>query len=114
MKMTIEIPEDVLAEVMLLTGQSTKRDAVEFALRESARRAKQHRIWREGLRLTPEQAAADALPQPSDALDAPDIDEAAVAQFLAHAEQRRERRRQRTTGFQLNEPPPPPYGQSAE
>jgi Arc/MetJ family transcription regulator len=42
MKMTIEIPEDVLAELMQLTGHQTKRDAVEFALREAARRAK----WR--------------------------------------------------------------------
>ena len=33
MKMTIEIPEDVLTELMHLTGHQTKRDAVEFALR---------------------------------------------------------------------------------
>jgi hypothetical protein len=109
MKMTIEIPEDVLAEVMLLTGKTTKREAVEFALRESARRAKQKRIWGEGLGLTPEQMAAESQPQPSDALDAPDIDEEAVARFLANAAKRRERRRQRLAMFQLNEPQSP-YG----
>ncbi len=51
---------------------------MEFALREAARRARQHRIWSEGLGLTPEQLAADAAPKPSDRLDAPDIDEEAV------------------------------------
>ena len=109
MKMTIEIPEDVLAEVMLLTGKSTKREAVEFALRESARLAKQHRIWGEGLGLTPEQIAADAQPQPSDALDAPDIDHEAVARFLANAAKRRERQQKRAALFSLNENQAP-YG----
>jgi hypothetical protein len=109
MKMTIEIPEDVLAEVMLLTGKTTKREAVEFALRESARLAKQHRIWSEGLGLTPEQMAAEAQPQPSDALDAPDIDEEAVARFLANAAKRRERQQKRAALFGLNEDQAP-YG----
>ena len=110
MKMTIEIPEDVLAEVMLLTGKQTKRDAVEYALRESARRAKQRRIWREGLGLTPEQVAAEALPQPSDELDAPDIDQEAVQRFLANAEARRQRENQREATFGVNEPPAPYHG----
>jgi hypothetical protein len=105
MKMTIEIPEDVLAEVMLLTGKPTKRDAVEFALREAARRAKQARIWGEGLGLTPAQLAAEAAPQPSDHLDAPDIDDEAVRRFLANAEQRRLRKRQRQSQPQVNKPP---------
>lgn len=111
MKMTIEIPEDVLAEVMLLTGKTTKREAVEFALRESARLAKQHRIWGEGLGLTPEQIAADAQPQPSDALDAPDIDHEAVARFLANAAKRRERQQRRAALFSVNEDQSP-YGSS--
>ena len=55
MKMTIEIPEDVLAELMQLTGHHTKRDAVEFALREAARRAKWRRVWSEGLGMTPDE-----------------------------------------------------------
>lgn len=110
MKMTIEIPEDVLAEVMLLTGKPTKRDAVEFALREAARRAKQARIWSQGLGLTPEQLAADAAPQPSDLLDAPDIDEAAVQRFLANSDKRRLRRQQRQAAFQANEPPSSYHG----
>jgi hypothetical protein len=103
MKMTIEIPEDVLAEVMLLTGKTTKREAVEYALRESARRAKQHRIWSEGLGLTPEQIAAEAQPQPSDLLDAPDIDQEAVARFLANAAKRRERQQKRAALPGFNE-----------
>lgn len=107
MKMTIEIPEDVLAEVMLLTGKQTKRDAVEFALREAARRAKQHRIWSEGLGLTPAQLDAEAAPRPSDLLDAPDIDENAVQRFLANAETRRRRQQQRQATFSVNEPSDP-------
>lgn len=103
MKMTIEIPEEVLTEVMLLTGKSTKRDAVEYALREAARRAKRTRIWSEGLGLSPEQMAAEGMPQPSDLLDAPEIDEAAVQRFLANAALRRQREEQRKTASQLNE-----------
>lgn len=107
MKMTIEIPGDVLSEVMLLTGKPTKREAVEFALREAARRAKQARIWGEGLGLTPAQLAAEAAPQPSDMLDAPDIDNDAVQRFLASAEQRRQRQEQLRATTQANEPPAP-------
>lgn len=110
MKMTIEIPEDVLAEVMLLTGKTTKREAVEFALRESARRAKQHRIFSEGLQLTPAQIEAEAAPKPSDLLDAPDIDWDAVKRFSANSEKRRIRYEQsRHTDNMLNEDQSP-YG----
>jgi Arc/MetJ family transcription regulator len=89
MKMTIEIPEDVLAEVMLLAGKKTKREAVEFALREAARRAKQRRLFSEGLGLTPAQAEAEAAPKASDLLDAPDIDHEAVRRFSESAAKRR-------------------------
>lgn len=105
MKMTIEIPEDVLAEVMLLTGKKTKRDAVEFALRDVAHRAQRHRVWTtlfDGI--TPEQLAADAAPKPSDLIDPPDIDEEAVQRALA-AEDRRRAFRQRLAQIEptLNE-----------
>ncbi len=103
--MTIEIPEGVLTEVMLLTGKSTKRDAVEYALREAARRAKRTRIWSEGLDLSADQLAAEATPQPSDLLDAPEIDEDAVQRFLANAALRRQREERRKAPSQVNEPP---------
>ena len=105
MKMTIEIPADVLAEVMLLAGKSTKREAVEFALREAARRAKQRRLFSEGLQLTPEQIEAEAAPKPSDLLDAPDIDWDAVKRFSENAEKRRLLdEKWRASGGMLNEP----------
>ncbi len=105
MKMTIEIPEDVLAELMRLTGHPTKRDAVEFALREAARRAKWRRVWSEGLGLGPDELAADAAPKPADLIDAPDIDSAAVDRALASVVRRRARRAQLGHGdYALNEP----------
>jgi Arc/MetJ family transcription regulator len=111
MKMTIEIPEDVLAELMQLTGHQTKREAVEFALREAARRAKWRRVWSEGLGLTPDELAADAAPKPADALDAPDIDEDAVQRAVdAHARRVVQRARLAANDYSLNEPPAP-YGQ---
>lgn len=104
MKMTIEIPEDVLAELMQLTGHQTKRDAVEFALRETARRAKWRRVWSEGLGLTPAELAADAAPKASDLLDAPDIDEDAVGRAVEALDRRRLRRaRLAAGGYTLNE-----------
>ncbi len=106
MKMTIEIPEDVLAEVMALTGKQTKREAVEYALREAARRAKQDRVWRQGFGVTPAELAADAASKPSDLLDAPDIDEEAVKRALENVVKRRARRAKlRASGWTLNEPP---------
>ena len=105
MKMTIEIPEDVLAELMRLTGHQTKRDAVEFALRDAARRAKWRRVWSEGLGLGPDELAADAAPKPADLIDAPDIDSAAVDLALASMARRRARRAQLAPGdYALNEP----------
>lgn len=111
MKMTIEIPEDVLAELMQLTGHQTKRDAVEFALRETARRAMWRRVCSQGLGLTPDELAADAAPKPADLLDAPDIDEEAALRAVANADKRRERRaRLASGGYALNEPQSP-YGE---
>lgn len=104
MKMTIEIPEDVLTELMQLTGHSTKRQTVEFALREAALRAKRRRVWAEGLGLSPAELAADAAPKPSDLLDAPDIDDAAVQCAVAAWDLRRQRRAQLgAAAFSLNE-----------
>ncbi len=91
MKMTIEIPEDVLAELMQLTGHQTKREAVEFALREAALQAKRHRVWSTAFDgLTRDQLIADAAPKPADLFDAPDIDEAAVRHALAAEATRQE------------------------
>jgi Arc/MetJ family transcription regulator len=78
MKMTMHIDEDVLADVVELTGASSKTEAVELALRDLARRHRQRRILREGLGLTPEQWVAAAQPSPSDAIDPPDLDLDAV------------------------------------
>ena len=110
MKMTIEIPEDVLAEVMTLTGCKTKREAVESSLRETARRAKKSRIWGEPFNLTPEELAAEAAPKASDLLDAPDIDEEAVKRAFLRMDARYDRRNTRLNTFEVNEPPPPPFG----
>lgn len=108
MKMTIEIPEDVLAELMQLTGHATKREAVEYALREAARRAKWRRVWGEGLGLTGDQLAADAAAQSAASLDSPDIDQAAVDRAVAGWERRRARRQALAAGdYALNEPPAP-------
>lgn len=90
MKMTIEIPEDVLAELMQLTGHATKREAVEFALREAAIRAKRHRVWNSAFDgISAAQLAADAAAKPADQIDAPDIDEEAVRRALLADQQRR-------------------------
>lgn len=110
MKMTIEIPEDVLAELMQLTGHQTKRDAVEFALREAARRAKWRRVWSEGLGLTPDELAADAAPKPADLLDAPDIDEGAVERAVEALDRRRLRRARLSAGGQMLNESQAPYG----
>ena len=108
MKMTVEIPEDVLLELMQLTGLQTKREAVEYALREAARRAKWRRVWREGLGLTGDQLAADSAPKPADLIDAPDIDEEAVRDAVAAIERRRTRRAKLAqSGGLLNESPSP-------
>jgi Arc/MetJ family transcription regulator len=106
MKMTIEIPEDVLAELMQLTGHQTKRDAVEFALREAARRAKWRRVWSAGLGMTPDELAADGAPKSADLIDPPDIDEEAVQRAVESLAKRRARRAKlAASGNTLNEPP---------
>lgn len=107
MKMTIEIPEDVLTELMQLTGHQTKREAVEFALREAARRAKRHRVWSTAFDgITPDELAADAAPKPADLIDAPDIDKDAVRRAIAAMDRRRTlRERLPLADPQLNEGP---------
>lgn len=101
MKMTIEITEDLLAELMQLTGLRTKRDAVEYALRQTAMRAKRQRVWSQALaEFTPDQLAADAAPKAADLIDAPDIDEDAVRQAIASADRRKTLR---SRGYSLNE-----------
>ncbi|WP_221030790.1 type II toxin-antitoxin system VapB family antitoxin [Actomonas aquatica] len=82
MKMTMHIDEDVLAEVMELTGAKTKTAAVEMALRDLARRHKQRKLFRTPLWPTYEDWLKDSAPQPSDAIDPPDYDEEAVQRFL--------------------------------
>lgn len=55
MKMTMHIDEDVLARVMKVTGAKTKKEAVEIALSEMARRHKMKELFSAGLGLTPEE-----------------------------------------------------------
>jgi Arc/MetJ family transcription regulator len=93
MKMTMHIDEAILADVMALTGASSKTEAVELALRDLARRHRQRAILNEGLQLTPAQWDAEALPHPSDDLDAPDIDQDAVNRYLAATDPSRPRQR---------------------
>ena len=83
MKMTMHIDEAVLADVMELTGVPSKTEAVQVALRDLARRHRQRRLLREGLGLSPAQWDAESQPSPSDLIDPPDIDHAAVQRALA-------------------------------
>jgi Arc/MetJ family transcription regulator len=55
MKMTMHIDEDVLDRVMKITGASTKKEAVEIALKEMARRHKMKELFSAGLGLTSEE-----------------------------------------------------------
>lgn len=93
MKMTMHIDEAVLADVMELTGAASKTEAVELALRDLARRHRQRRILQEGLQLTPAQWDAEVQAQPSDDIDAPDIDQDAVKRYLAATDPGRGRAR---------------------
>jgi Arc/MetJ family transcription regulator len=52
MKMTMNIDDAVLAEVMEITGIDSKTGAVERALKEMARRSKLKKLLREGMGLT--------------------------------------------------------------
>ncbi|HRG56339.1 MAG TPA: type II toxin-antitoxin system VapB family antitoxin [Lacunisphaera sp.] len=71
MKMTMHIDEDVLNRVMQVTGAATKREAVEIALSEMARRHKLKELLSQGLGLTPEQLKAEFAPTPADQFDRP-------------------------------------------
>ena len=69
MKMTMHINEDVLARVMKVTGAKTKRQAVEMALADMARRHKMKALFSQGLGLTPDELRAEFAPTAADALD---------------------------------------------
>ena len=58
MKMTMNIDEDVLTEVMEITGAKTKTAAVEMALSEMARRRKLGKALRELAEIPGEELAA--------------------------------------------------------
>ena len=55
MKMTMHINEDILADVMKITGVSSKTRAVEVALAEMVRRHRFKELGRKGLGLTSEE-----------------------------------------------------------
>jgi Arc/MetJ family transcription regulator len=59
MKMTMHIDEEVLDRVMKITGAKTKREAVEIALNDMARRHKLKELLAQGLGLTPDQLKAE-------------------------------------------------------
>src|SRR5690606_31372772 len=84
------IDEDVLAQVMELTGAKTKTAAVEMALRDLARRHKQRKLFRTPLWPTYEDWVQDAAPKAADAIDPPDIDEDAVQRCVARLRSRRQ------------------------
>ncbi|HKB90565.1 MAG TPA: type II toxin-antitoxin system VapB family antitoxin [Opitutaceae bacterium] len=70
MKMTMHIDEDVLKEVVELTGAKSKTEAVEMALKEMARKHKMRKLFRAGMGLAPGELAADFASKPSDPLEA--------------------------------------------
>jgi len=59
MKMTMHIDEGVLDRVMKITGAKTKREAVEIALNDMARRHKLKELLNAGLGMTPEELKAE-------------------------------------------------------
>jgi len=66
MKMTMHIDEDVLADVVKITGVESKTKAVEFALTEMVRRHRLKELGKKGLGLTPDElrnAWEDPFPQ---------------------------------------------------
>ena len=89
MKMTMHIDEDVLAQVMELTGAKTKTQAVEMALTEMARRHKQKKFFQRGLNATPEQLDEMGRSLMEIHGASMDIDEAAVQRFFAKNDARR-------------------------
>jgi Arc/MetJ family transcription regulator len=82
MKMTVEISDEVVQELMNINSLDTKREAIEFALRDTLRRLRMKEEFKVGLGLSAEQLMADAAPKPSDELDAPDWDDAAIERSL--------------------------------
>ncbi len=82
MKMTMHINEDILAQAMDLTGAKTKTATVEMALQDLVRRRQQQKLFREPLWPTEDAWVEDIRPHPSEAIDSPDIDEAAVQRFM--------------------------------
>ncbi len=101
MKMTMHIDEDVLTQVMDLTGATSKTQAVEMALRDLARRHKQRKLFCTPLYDSPQQWDDDIKPKPSDLIDPPDIDPEAVKRWDAALNARRAGKR----AMLLNEPP---------
>lgn len=89
MKMTMHIDEDVLAQVMELTGAKTKTQAVEMALTEMARRHRQKKFFQKGLDATPEQLDEMGRSLMEIHGASMDIDEAAVQRFFAKSDARR-------------------------
>jgi len=83
MKMTMHIDEEVLDRVMKITGAKTKREAVEIALKEMARRHKLKELFTQGLGLTPDQLAAEFAPTAADYLDSHGLPLPAVAENQA-------------------------------
>lgn len=55
MKLTMNIDDDLLREIMHLTGARTRAKAVEIALRELARRHDMRTSFAAGLGMTPEE-----------------------------------------------------------
>ena len=80
MKMTMHIDEDVLDRVMKITGAKTKRQAVEIALNDMARRHKLKELLNQGLGLTPDQLKAEFAPTGADLLDNHGLPVQAVAE----------------------------------
>jgi Arc/MetJ family transcription regulator len=65
MKMTLHIDEEVLERVMKITGAKTKREAVEIALTDMARRHKMKELFTAGLGLTPDELKAAFADEPA-------------------------------------------------
>lgn len=89
MKMTMHIDEEVLAQVMELTGAKTKTQAVEMALTEMARRHKMNQFFKRGLGMTPDELEAYGRAVMAAQTDPMDTDEAAVQRFFAKSDARR-------------------------
>ncbi len=89
MKMTMHIDEEVLAQVMKLTGAKTKTQAVEMALTDMARRHKMQQFFERGLGMTPDEMEAYGRAVMAAQTDPMDTDEKAVQRFIAKSDARR-------------------------